>query len=479
MKKESFKTIILVLLVFSSIILTVNKWFSEKLWPDGYNFFSNFANFFSSDEQSTSKSYYLSKENISNPAKIIINNKEKRSIYKHTSEEYNSILSPVKEILKNGLAEEKAENGDSEIWKSALKGSSIYISYPIDYDVKTFSAIMDSHINDFGISNMQEFIIVAGDSITGKPHLLVKDSSSDEKIADITLGINSVEIDKLILEYAKSSAGENPYSFELNFDKTNDSIEQKIIIEPQVVLSIGQASLPTLATINYFEDINENRTLYTRFLKAFGYNTTNLRKNVNIDNSIVFAENYSSIVMHPDGYLEYHSLDSSKGIAIGSDHAPTFYNTFIDCIEFVNNIWDIACSDLNMNINLSSVSGVNQNSFKLTIDYYANGMEVVSNLPKTDSHDKLNHAIEVTVENSKIVSYKQNVCGYTVNNSDIVECGSAIIALDGLLANDTIKSDTITDLYIAYNKAPDSAICIPSWVAKTDKNEIRIINSAQ
>lgn len=478
MKKESFKTIILVLLVFSSIILTVNKWFSEKLWPDGYNFFSNLANFFSSEDEPDNKTYYLSKENISNPAKIIINSTELRSIYKHTSSEYNSVLSATKDILKKGLGSSTFAESDTETWKAALKGVSAYISYPVAYDTKTFSAIMDTPITDFGISTMQEFIIVAGDNITGKPHLLIKDASDDSKITDITLATDSVKFDKFIAKYAVNSAGENPYSFELNFDKSNDTIEQKIIIEPQVVLSIGQASLPTATSINYFENISANRSLYNSFLKAFGYNTTNLRKNVNIDNSIVFAENYSSIVMHPDGYMEYRSLDNTKGISLGSANAPTFYSTFIDCIEFVNNVWDIACSDLNMDINLSSVSIDNAGSFRLTIDYYANGMEVVTGLPKTDSHDKLNHAIEITVENSKIVSYKQNVRGYSIN-SDISECGSAIGALDILMANDSIKSDTITDLYIAYNQSPNSDMCLPSWVAKTDKNEIRVINSIQ
>lgn len=478
MKKEHLKTIILVLLVFSSIILTINKWFSEKLWPDGYNFFSNLTSYFSFGNEHEEKTYYLSKENISNPSKFIINNNELRSIYKHTSSEYNSMLSMVKEVLKSGLTEQTFEECTPEKWKEALKSASVYISYPVAYDSKTFSAIMDSSVSNFGISHMQEFIIVAGDNITGKPHLLIKDASNDEKLADVTLNVNSVAIDKLIKEYAVSSIGEYPYSFELNFDKSNDIIEQKIIIEPQVVLSIGQVTQPSATSINYFENISSDRSLYNRFLRAFGYNTTNLRKNVNIDNSIVFVENYSSITMHPDGYLEYRSIDDTKGISLGTSDNSTFYDTFIDCIEFVNNVWDTACSELNMDINLSSVSVDNQNSFKLTIDYYADGMEVVSRLAKTNSHDKLNHAIEITVKNSKIVSYKQIVSGYTLN-SDITECGSAIEALDILMANDSIKSDTITDLYLAYNQSEGTELCTPCWVAKTDKNEIRIISNSR
>jgi len=77
---------------------------------------------------------------------------------------------------------------------------------------------------------------------------------------------------------------------------------------------------------------------------------------------------------------------------------------------------------------------------------------------------------------SKIVSYKQIVRGYSIN-SDMAECGSAIEALDILMANDTIKSDTIEDLYLAYNQIENSSLCVPCWVAKTDKNEIRIISN--
>lgn len=472
MNKEHLKTIILGLLVFSSIILTVNKWFSEKLWPDGYNFFSNLTSYFSNDK--VEKTYYLSKENISNPAKIIVNNNELRSIYKHTSEEYNSILLEIKDILKGGLAEKSFGEFDEERWKTALKSTSIYISYPVEYDSKTFSAIMDTPVNDFGISYMQEFIIASGDNITGKPHLFIKDAR-ENKFADVTLATNSTSIDSIITQYAVSSVGESPYSFELNFDKGNDTIEQKIIIEPQVVLSIGQVSQPPVRSINYFEEISSNRSLYTKFLKAFGYNTTNLRKNVNTDNSIVFVENYSSIRMHTDGYLEYRSLDDTKGITLSENTNATFYDTFIDCIEFVNNVWDTALGDVNMDINLSSVSSESQNSFKLTIDYYANGMEVISRLPKTDSRDKLNHAIEIVVKNAKIVSYRQIVKGYEIASHTPDIAMSAIEALDILMANDSIKSDTISDLYLAYNQEENSDICTPCYVAKTDKDEIRII----
>jgi len=224
--------------------------------------------------------------------------------------------------------------------------------------------------------------------------------------------------------------------------------------------------------INYFENISEDRDLYTRFLHSFGFKASNIRKNVNADKSIVFAENYGTIKMYPDGLLEFKAISEAKGIEIGK--SLEFYDTFIDCIEFVNNVWDTACSDENMNINLSgATAGSSDNSFTLTIDYYADGMEVVSLLEATDSHPALKHAIEIEVVNSRIVSYRQIIKGYR-SNKDKHQCTGVIEALDTLMANESIKSDKITDMYIAYY--PDgSGNCSPYWVAKTDKNEIRII----
>ena len=467
MKKETIKSVILTFLVITSVILTVNNWFSEKLWPYGYNFFSNLANYFSIGDEH--KSFYLSKENVSSPAKIVVNNIENRSVYTHTSEDFDEMTSHVKAVLKKGLESKSASESSPEAWKDALRHKSIYFSYPVPYGLKTFSAILDSPINAVADGRVQEFILISPENVTGSAHILVKDADT-EKYTDITVTEESGKTDALIRKYALSSVGEYPYSFEINFD--NSAKKQKLTIDSKVILPITPAQVSTVREINYFENISDDRDLYTRFLRSFGFNTSNIRKNVNADKSIVFAENYGTIKMYPDGLLEFKAISEAKGIEIGK--SLEFYDTFIDCIEFVNNVWDTACSDENMNINLSgATAGSSDNSFTLTIDYYADGMEVVSLLEATDSHPAMKHAIEIEVVNSRIVSYRQIIKGYP-SNKDKHQCTGVIEALDTLMANESIKSDKITDMYIAYY--PDgNGNCSPYWVAKTDKNEIRII----
>ena len=470
MKKETLKTITLVLLVLSSIILTINNWFSEKLWPDGYNFFSNLVNYFSDEEEP--RTYYLSKENIANPTKIIVNNNEYKCPYTHTSDDFNDMVNPIKEILKSGLKSRNHSKTNGSAWEQALVSRSIYISYPVAYGSKTFSAIMDTPVNAVPDGYLKEFIIVSGDSITGKPHLLIK-NASDNSYTDVTLEMGSEEIDRTIETYASDIAGGYRYSGELMFFDKSDT-DQKIFIEPQVLMPLDPSSFPTVTEINYFADISENQELCTAFLQGFGFNTSNIRKYVNTDNSVVFAENYGTIKMYPDGLLEYRALDDTKGISIGN--STEFYDSFIGTIEFVNNIWDKACYNCNMNINLSSAKITDSdNSFKLSIDYFANGMEVVSKLKGDDLREGLGHAIEIEVKNSKVVSYRQIVKGYRANDS-IVECMTAIEALDAIMANESIKSDTITDLYLAYCH-DKQRVYMPCWVARTAMDEITIIEN--
>ena len=100
MKKETLKTIVLVLLVLSSIILTANNWFSEKLWPDGYNFFSNIGfsklytniiSYFHDDDEYKIQAVA--------PEKIIINTGDQTTRISLNSNE----KSPILQIWKMGM----------------------------------------------------------------------------------------------------------------------------------------------------------------------------------------------------------------------------------------------------------------------------------------------------------------------------------------------------------------------------------------
>ena len=398
MIKEHAKSCLLCLLIISSIVLTINIWFNGKLWPNGYNFFSNITKLFESDND---KMYYLSKENISYPEKIIINGFETRNMYYHTAKEYDEFSTDILDVLKYSIAKTKFNTATEEEWLNALKISSVYISYPVAYDSDLLCKLLEVQTVDFPVESSKEFVIVP--SIIGNSSNIIvyaKDYSSN-KVYNTIFEYDIEKLNKIIENYSKDSLNLLPYSFELYFDKIEDeSIEQKVVVDPTITLKLEKNTMPVLKSENQLENFY-NSSVSKRLLNSFGFNSTNT-KTSQLDNlnTAVYVENYSTIKVYDNGLLEYKSIDPSKGITLTASSVD-LYGNFIACIEFVNKVWDSAFPNEPLNINLTSdiINTDNSNSFKITMDYYVNGYMT---LPDGD-----NHAIEITVTNGKITEYKQ------------------------------------------------------------------------
>lgn len=464
MIKEHIKSCLLCLLITSSIVLTINIWFNGKLWPSGYNFFSNITNLF----ESNNKTYYLSKENVSYPEKIIINGLETRNMYYHTAKEYDEFSTDILDVIKHSISKTKFTSATEEEWLNALKIGSVYISYPIAYDSNLLCKLLEVQTLDFPVSSSKEFIIIP--SIIGNSSnitVYAKDYTSN-KVYNSVFEYDIEKLNRIIENYSKDSLNLLPFSFELYFDKIEDeSIEQKVVIEPTITLKLEKNTLPVLTSKNQLEDFY-NSQVSVRLLNTFGFNSTNT-KTSQLDNlnTAVYVENYSTIKVYDNGLLEYKSIDPSKGITL-TNSSSDIYGNFIACIEFVNKVWDSAFPDEPLNINLTSdiINTNNTNSFKITMDYYVNGYLT---LPEDN-----NHAIEITVTNGKITEYRQLFNKFYVENpDDIAEIGSSIDALDTLYVDKTLENGTISDLNIIYKKNNDKLI--PVWAAKLNGSN-KIIN---
>ncbi len=464
MIKERIKTCLLVILVASSIVLTVDMWFKEKLWPNGYNFFSNITNL----SKSSVKSYYLSKENISNPEKIIINNFETRNLYTHTSKEFNQIVNPILSIVKQSISSAEFSEANESDWNTALTLGSVYISYPVAYDTALLCKILDVAPLNTKTKSVKEFIIVPSTiQNSSTVSVLTKDYVS-KKVYNTVITANAESINKIINTYSIDSLNLLPYSFELKFDQNEElNVEQKVVIEPTVTLSLDSSNLPIIQSTNYLKDIYYNNELSKRMLNAFGYNTTNTKaSHVDNNNTAIYIENFSTLKVYNNGLIEYKSIDSSKGISLTNSSNSTLYDNFIACIEFVNNLWDNTLPGEPLNINLTSdiVANSDGKSFKVTMDYYVNGTLVVF----PDGY----HGIEITVENAKITEYKQMFNKFYPIDEYITN-GSSIDAMDMLFADKTVENGSISQLNIVY--ANESNHWKPVWAAKLNGNN-KIIN---
>ncbi|MBQ7901788.1 MAG: hypothetical protein IJ365_07515, partial [Clostridia bacterium] len=321
MIKERIKSCLLVFLVASSLVLTLNMWINGKLWPNGYNFFSNVTNYFNI---SNNKSYYLSKENISYPEKIIVNNLEQRSLYTHTSEQYNEIVDDVLSVIKQSITKFEYSESETVEWNTALSTGSIYVSYPVAYDTTLLCGILDIVPLNLKTKSVQEFIIVPSVGKNSSAVTVYTKDFDSKKVFKTITSSDADKINSIIQQYATESLNLLPYSFELKFDRSNDeTVVQKVVIDPTVTLKLENTQLPIITTTNYLENIYNNTYISGKILRSFGYNTTNSRGYLDKNNTAVYVENFSTIKVYENGLLEYKSLDPTKGITLTNSTNPT------------------------------------------------------------------------------------------------------------------------------------------------------------
>ena len=460
---ERLKSILLICLVISSIILTTNKWFNEKLWPEGYNFFSDAKNYFTNDKNNEESNYEIT-DDILNPSRIILNNSGNHVLHSSSSDVYFLLLPEIKELLEKLVSEGTFVQIDESEWNSALKSKSCYISYPVNYDSKFFFSKF-SEIKDMPIKLVNEFMIIGDIRIPSVMYVYVKDAS-DDTIYKKRINYDSKEIPIQIDSSYSDSDEIFYYSYELNFDRDNrNSVDDVIVIDPDVLINISSKNLPLISEVNVFENISANTALCNKLLSAFGYNSSTIRKYIENDNSIVFVENYGSVKFHSNGTLDYKAVDNTKGIQLSSN---SIFGCVNDCIAMVNEVSSSIGFDKKMHCVMSSdIKDFNSNTFTLTFDYYSDDNMII--IPSEIYG--INHAVEVEVVSGKIVAYKQIFKRFKATEN-YISFNSAIDAIDKVRAMDISDFDRITDIFTAYTFDVNSRNWLPSWHIEDSDSEI-------
>lgn len=455
-KLERFKSILLVLLVISSIVLTVNKWFDEKLWPEGYNFFSHVKNGFATEGNDTD--IFSPNEEVLKPAKIIVNNSGNHNLYTKSSDEYQSITNEIKSLLTKYVSSEDGVVVSEQEWNDCLKAKSCYFSYPVIYD---YGFLKSQLLNKYTIDTKycKEFIISLDSRVSSVLYIYSKDAVTNE-ISKKSISHDSTKIKSLIENVSENE--NNFYSYELKFDmQTDGSVNQPIIIDSDVLISVTPKKLPAIKETNVFNNINTNQNMQSDVLSAFGFNTSSIRRYVESDNSMVFVENYATLKLGSDGLLDYKSIENSMGIKIDGNSS---YESINSCITFVNTLNSKLFSGKEMYYEISSdVCDINSKTYTLKFDYYIHDNMIV--VPK-DSYP-IDHSVIVEVVSGKIVSYKQ-ICKEYSLSGDYIDFSSAIEAIDVLYSSHQ-TGELITDIFTAYNYDLSQKKWSPSWyIEKSD-----------
>ncbi len=474
MKKGFIKNIVLALLIVSSIVMTINIWVDEKLWPDGYNFFSNITEHLFG-QKVLKNSGSLSKEKLALPKQLVINNASKRSVFFETGKEYDEIIEPVKQILIIALNASDYTSVDENEWNNALRAKSIFVSYPVAYDSNILGDILGLEKVNVNNINIRDFVISQGDIASSNLNVYIKNHNNNA-VLKCNVKYDKNAFDDLLSRHATKTTGDLPYSFELNLDKIN-SDKQNVTIYPDVLLSIMRTQYNTLYSINpVFSKANNDFETETvnAILKNFDFNINTVRKYPEQDGSIVFVENYGSIKIHPSGYFEYRAIASDKGIELPISDINNYNEVFTASLNFVTDLWTSVVPQSELNLSLTSdITDKNSKTVDFTMNYYVNGTLIRDDVQNSTTGNITPFGLSMSVVNGKITSYKQLIRIY-YEGDGTTENISTIEALDKLFVSQTFtKNDAIKEIFPAY--VNNNGIYNITWIAKNQDDKTALL----
>lgn len=411
MKRERLKSLVLVLLVVINFALAGRILTDKKLWPNGYNFFSNMDFLNVSKWYSSAVNYFKGEEKDKNqilmPEKIIINTGDQttRLSLNSSDVEFEQMAIETGKLLKSAFQNKK--NEVSEITKDTLyqtlSADSLYLEYHREFDVKMFSELVGGKNNSMTNTDFTFSGIIL--TYSPKTEVYIPDLNND-KYYKITGVDKSKEIEKLsddcIKRKAQSQTNIINYSFELGFDKTFGT--QKTILNPFIQIYSTAIQMPSIKADNpfYNESGELNTGMVNKTLEIFGISPDTIGRYTKEDGEMVFVENNATMKIDTNGFIEYDATNSGIKISDGKSR----YSDILGVLKIINKI-NVAAGRGNE----MYLSGTDENKDVLSFDYSVSGVKVKLEYKKFAS------GVEVVVKDGYLKSYKQLVRNYTVTNN--------------------------------------------------------------
>ena len=417
MKKERIKSIVLIMLIITNLVLAEKIFVNEKLWLSGYNFFVGARN----DHK---KSTVSVTDSITMPEKIIVNTgyQSSRFIYRRNSENFYSINSAASEVIKAALSDSKSATLISaEDWYAALTAKSIYLSYPTTFSSDSFASFYGVSMLELPISEFSDIAI----SENGNVYL---GGSSYCKIPVTSQSISSI-IGAAADEHSDDESIIN-YSFDLFFDQNSGS--ESTVLSPMILIYSEPVTAPVINSQTLvLEDGIVNDKPLSGILHIFGVNKNSVRSYTEADGTLVYVENNGILKITPDGIMTFTATGNGIHIANGSAASKTL--AFIDSVNSnIDTSADVCLTSLNFS----------DTSEHFEFDYMLEGYPV-----KFDGIS----AISATVQNGYLTEYSQ-----VIRHFEITEKSSAspdfIEALDNVIESylGSLSEMRITGMYPVY-----------------------------
>lgn len=474
MKLERFKSIVLVLLIISSIVLATQIWFNEKLWPDGYNFFvslenTSFGQFINSITRKEETKETV-QEDILVPYNFFVymvkDSDHAGYMLTPKDESFSYAKNFLHTFMGNALSQANTSDFsqiDEADWQDALCADGIYADYGAAYNTTTFLQLVNVtesvEVLEKNIEKMGRFAVANEDGIIS---LYINDLS-DNTFYRLVYNKNHTEISNIINSCLDMLTVDNRFSFFIGADKESP-IEGAAVFAPYIVLSESSGEFEVALSEG---DSSINRKFHETsetIAQNFSINPKTARRYADAEENIVYVQNQSSLKLSKDGFIEYQATTSDGGLALrenASSETPLALVLY-PLVFLSEKINSQISENSNLSVYVSSVSE-EANKYTVTLDYSFNGLNYVAK-----DKNQVVHSITAEIEGGFLKSYKQYMADLEITDESSL-LPSSYGGIDEIFAGMTLeeRSRKIKNMFVGYI-TDDTDKVTPKWFIVTE-----------
>ncbi len=462
MKKESIKTLLLISLVICSVVLTTQIWFNEKLWSSDYDFFSVFKDkissvFIGNSDDPLSIRDTGAFNSIFAPNTILLSDSSGRSLYDSSTDEGATINLVINDVIKTALSTKTVSPVTEDEWKSVIKSNNIYADYHVPVSVVAIGNFLEADtVKTEGFLNFDKILIDCEKLSNTIIPVYFRDSSTNSHYR-INTSFDKAELSKLF-ENTKEDLNLS-YSFELGLDKKaqgEGSKHQSVLLDSYVLLSLDETPMNSIKGEKL--DILSNTD---HILESFGYNKKTVRKFTQTNGTENYIDSKSTLVINPEGFIEYTAVSDSSGLKIGDDSDIT------TAAAGVASLIDTVLSEFYLNSGTklfisSPLTETDSSTHKLTFSYLFDAIRINSDSPDCT----------VTVTDGKITYLKLYIKNFFVSAQEAPTNVLDIIdkAYTKNASNSTLIINDLSTGYVQYGNSYKKV-----WLVSTDSTPEPIV----
>lgn len=467
MFKERVKTSIIIILIINLVFLTYQSWFKSGILGSDWPYFSfsslPFVRAFQHD-----RFVSVPKENLSKPRKIVVNDGELWVPYYNSDDAFDRLDENTSIVLKCLLGGEvkSEERIDYEEWIKLLTQRSVYVEYPIAVEPRMLAMVLNTDFERLPseIGTINDAIVIPANA-DDEVYVALRDANTNEAYKFVVKDANISFPQEVLAMYTDKYRRDGYYEFAFNTLLGEGVGESGVKIADLVLFSDNESVYRDIKGNNPMEGKN-----HAQLLQSFSFNPKPLRYYSDGYGADNYVENYATVTIFPDGYVEYRAVDDEKGIDLG-EYGDNDYEILNRAIDFAERVW-ASVSNEPLEVLVSGIEKTHRGN-RFVLDYYYGGREIAVEISK-EGRESLYHAIEIETAGNKIVSYRQYLRSYTEANTATSQ-ENFMPALDYFVSLfEEEESSTITDLYPGYfDSGENTGVLKTTWLCEKNNSEQR------